>query len=121
MKLSASATIVSSTWAIRRLNAADIGPDWLDGFQRRQDVTLVYRGAPGDRRIATEPFIDDWSADERRALCRELEIARRHRRHPFGQLERQRVAKLEAGRSEPRVLHQLRLRMRRHRGEDGAR
>ncbi|MEO9455624.1 hypothetical protein [Chromobacterium phragmitis] len=69
MKLSASATIVSSTWAIRRLNAADIGPDWLDGFQRRQDVTLVYRGAPGDRRIATEPFIDDWSADERRALC----------------------------------------------------
>ncbi|AXE31051.1 GNAT family N-acetyltransferase [Chromobacterium phragmitis] len=72
MKLSASATIVSSTWAIRRLNTADIGPDWLDGFQRRQDVTLVYRGAPGDRRIATEPFIDDWSADERRALCREL-------------------------------------------------
>lgn len=72
MKPFASATIVSSPWSILRLSAADIGADWLDGFQRRQDVTLVYRGGPGDRRIAAEPFIDDWSADERRALCREL-------------------------------------------------
>ncbi|WP_052878114.1 GNAT family N-acetyltransferase [Chromobacterium subtsugae] len=72
MKLSASATIVSSPWSIRRLSAADIGADWLDDFQRRQEVTLVYRGAPGERRIVAEPFIDDWSADERRALCREL-------------------------------------------------
>ncbi|OBU86194.1 hypothetical protein MY55_12390 [Chromobacterium subtsugae] len=49
-----------------------MGADWLDDFQRRQEVTLVYRGAPGERRIVAEPFIDDWSADERRALCREL-------------------------------------------------
>ncbi|WP_052729269.1 GNAT family N-acetyltransferase [Chromobacterium vaccinii] len=72
MKPSASATIVSSTWVIRRLSAADIDERWLADFQRWQEVTLVYRGASGDRRIAAEPFIDDWSPDERRALCREL-------------------------------------------------
>ncbi|MCD4503817.1 GNAT family N-acetyltransferase [Chromobacterium piscinae] len=72
MKPFASATIVSSPWIIRRLSAADIDARWLEDFQRRQEVTLVYRGAPGDRRIAAEPFIDDWSPDERRVLCREL-------------------------------------------------
>ena len=70
MKLSAA--VVCSPWSIRRLRAADIGADWLDDFQRRQEVTLVYRGAPEDRRVVDEPFIDDWSLDERRALCREL-------------------------------------------------
>ncbi|VEB41574.1 Predicted acetyltransferase [Chromobacterium violaceum] len=72
MKQSASDIVVSSPWSIRRLSARDIDERWLADFQRRQEVTLVYRGAPGDRRVAAEPFIDDWSPDERRALCREL-------------------------------------------------
>ncbi|MGC0151948.1 GNAT family N-acetyltransferase [Chromobacterium vaccinii] len=69
---SAAASVVTAPWSIRRLGASEIDQDWLADFQRRQQVTLVYRGTSGDRRIVAEPFIDDWSPDERRELCREL-------------------------------------------------
>ncbi|WP_083338860.1 GNAT family N-acetyltransferase [Chromobacterium sphagni] len=60
-------------WPIRRLKPQDIAPGWLDGFVRRQLVDLVYRAAPGGGRLAlAEPFVDDWSNEERRGLCREL-------------------------------------------------
>ncbi|WP_434629197.1 GNAT family N-acetyltransferase [Chromobacterium sp. CV08] len=72
MKLHPPAAVLSASWSIRRLGASDIDPDWLDDFQRQQEVTRVYRGSPGDRRVVDQPFVDDWSIDERRALCGEL-------------------------------------------------
>ncbi|OQS33115.1 GNAT family N-acetyltransferase [Chromobacterium haemolyticum] len=57
---------------IRRLCPSDIPAHWLDAFQRRQDVRLVYRASPAGRQCVAEPFIDDWSPAERRELAREM-------------------------------------------------
>lgn len=57
---------------IRRLSPRDIPANWLDAFQRRQDVDLVYRAGADGRQCVAEPFIDDWSPAERRELTREL-------------------------------------------------
>lgn len=57
---------------IRRLGPTDIPATWLDAFQRRQEVHLVYRAGTDGRHCVAEPFIDDWSPTERRELAREL-------------------------------------------------
>ncbi|KMN35204.1 hypothetical protein VI26_12930 [Chromobacterium sp. LK1] len=59
-------------WPIHRLSPRDISAGWLDAFQRRQDVQLVYRASAAGKRSVAEPFIDDWSSAERRELAREL-------------------------------------------------
>ncbi|WP_337883366.1 GNAT family N-acetyltransferase [Chromobacterium haemolyticum] len=67
-------SICPSTPPIRRLSPHDISPNWLDAFQRRQDVRMVYRAGADGRQSVAEPFIDDWSPTERRELA--LELAR---------------------------------------------
>lgn len=53
------------------LTSVELSPTLLDDFPRRQAVHDVIRTVGGVRRVVAAPFLDDWSAAERRALaCR---------------------------------------------------
>lgn len=48
----------------RELNAAEITKALFSRFIRRQEVTDVWRRENGEWVIKSEPFIDDWSAED---------------------------------------------------------
>ncbi len=56
----------------RALSAAEIGPRLWDGFVRRQVVVQCWRQVDGEWCVREDPFLDDWSAEEVRALAQNL-------------------------------------------------
>lgn len=59
-------------YEIISLSAADIPANFLARFVRRQEVQNVWRKAGDQWQIVPEPFIDDWSAEERKAIAADL-------------------------------------------------
>lgn len=56
-----------------RLSPPEIGPSFLDGFARKQQVTRCLRKSGGAWVARDIAFTDDWSAEERRALSARLQ------------------------------------------------
>lgn len=56
----------------RKLSAGEISPRLWDGFTRRQVVGACWRRVDGAWCVRDDPFVDDWSADDVRALAGEL-------------------------------------------------
>ena len=54
----------------RLLAAEEIAPSFLDGFERRQEVMLCYRRSGKGWEVRPDPFLDDWSEEERAAVVR---------------------------------------------------
>lgn len=59
-------------YEIIALSLADLSPDFLSHFVRRQVVENVWRNIGGAWQIVPEPFIDDWGAEERRTIVADL-------------------------------------------------
>lgn len=53
----------------RRLSAADISPDMMDGFNRYQEVTKCWRKQNGEWVLVDNPFIDDWDEAQKKELA----------------------------------------------------
>ncbi len=49
----------------RELTLADMQPNLLKNFQRRQEVNLVWRNIGGKEQLVPEPFVDDWTPQDR--------------------------------------------------------
>lgn len=47
---------------LRKCSAADIGPDFLKGYCRYQEVDQVWRKHGKRYELVPEPFVDDWDA-----------------------------------------------------------
>lgn len=56
----------------RELGEAEISGRLLDGFERRQKVVKCWRKLDGVWAVAHDPFIDQWSGEERAELIRAL-------------------------------------------------
>ncbi len=56
----------------RKLSAEEICPQLWDGFIRRQLVGACWRKIDGAWCVRDDPFVDDWSPDDIRALAEEL-------------------------------------------------
>lgn len=56
----------------RELGEAEISGRLLDGFERRQEVVKCWRKLDGAWVVADDPFIDQWSGEERAELIKAL-------------------------------------------------
>lgn len=56
----------------RELGETEISGRLLDGFERRQEVVKCWRKLDGVWAVAHDPFIDQWSGEERAELIRAL-------------------------------------------------
>ena len=54
----------------RELGEAEISGRLLDGFERRQKVVKCWRKLDGVWAVAHDPFIDQWSGEERAELMK---------------------------------------------------
>ena len=57
----------------RTLTAEEIVPERLAAFRRRQEVMLCYRRGEKGWEVRPDPFIDDWSEEERAAVVKTLQ------------------------------------------------
>ena len=58
--------------AYRNVAAAEVNRGLFAGFVRRQVVTLCWRREGGRWTLRDDPFVDDWSEDDYRALLEHL-------------------------------------------------
>ena len=63
----------SEKLVFRLLAAEEIAPSFLDGFERRQEVMLCYRRSGKGWEVRPDPFLDDWSEEERAAVVKTLQ------------------------------------------------
>ncbi len=61
----------------RELREAEISERLLDGFERRQEVVKCWRKLDGVWVVADDPFIDQWSMEERAELVKALKSTAR--------------------------------------------
>lgn len=62
---------MDSPVVLRELSLAELRPDLLDGFERRQEVRRVARIVGGQKVLRDNPFVDDWDGEERRLIIQE--------------------------------------------------
>lgn len=55
----------------KSLTPEDLVPGLLDGFNRFQQVTQVWRMIDGERKLILEPFIDNWDHETKEAVIAE--------------------------------------------------
>ena len=63
----------SEKLVFRLLAAEEIAPSFLDGFERRQEVMLCYRRSGKGWEVRPDPFLDDWSEEERAVVVKALQ------------------------------------------------
>lgn len=69
-----SGTELLEGFLLRKCSATDIGPDFLKGYCRYQEVDRVWRKRGERYELVSEPFVDDWDAPTTArvvGICRE--------------------------------------------------
>jgi GNAT superfamily N-acetyltransferase len=66
---------MSNSVVLEELGPSDLGPGFLDGYQRQQEVERSFRGPHGDKELVETRFVDDWNQEDRKRIALALEEA----------------------------------------------